>query len=319
MNEQQYYNPNVYQQNPYYGMFNNGVMTGGGMVPNMMYNTAPQSSTLTPEEFDFLNKNKAGFSLNATQEEITAALCNHVNQNHTSALIMDDDGVSCHCTVCGYKFNPVPELTKEEVQSAVNMVINVFQTLKIMWRSIDPTALREFVKVIPYLAKLPDAFEIAKNDFKKYENQNMFASNTPASAFSIFGSIVGPNNYAGYANGYSGYGMPQQPMYGYAPQPNPYAPQQPVAPQYGAPQPNAYAPQPMPGYGVGGNPLYQQPNPYAPQPVMNPPQGFAMNPQGAAAPAPQTQTAAANAPAPQASAQGNAQKATDANQVPFKA
>lgn len=316
MNEQQYYNPNMYQQSPYYGMFNNGVMTGGGMVPNMMYNTAPQSSTLTPEEFDFLNKNKAGFSLNATQEEITAALCNHVNQNHTSALIMDDDGVSCHCTVCGYKFNPVPELTKEEVQSAVNMVINVFQTLKIMWRSIDPSALREFVKVIPYLAKLPDAFEIAKNDFKKYENQNMFASNTPASAFSIFGSIVGPNNYAGYANGYSGYAMPpQQQMYGYNPQPNAYAPQQPMTPQYGAPVQAPYpVPQPVAPYGVGGNPLYQQPNAYAPQQPMNPPQGFAMNPQGAAAPAPQAQVT--NATAPQANAP--AQKA-DANQAPFKA
>ena len=91
MNEQQYYNPNMYQQ-PYYGTFNNGVMNGGGVIPNMMYNPTPQSSTLTPEEFEFLNKNKAGFSLNATQEEITAALCNHVNQNHTSALIMDDDG-----------------------------------------------------------------------------------------------------------------------------------------------------------------------------------------------------------------------------------
>ena len=316
MNEQQYYNPNMYQQ-PYYGTFNNGVMNGGGVIPNMMYNPTPQSSTLTPEEFEFLNKNKAGFSLNATQEEITAALCNHVNQNHTSALIMDDDGISCHCTVCGYKFNPVPELTKEEVQSAVNMVVNVFQTLKIMWRSIDPSALREFVKVIPYLAKLPDAFEIAKNDFKKYENQSMFTTNTPASAFSIFGSIVGPNNYMGYANGYSGYGMPQQPMYGYAPQPNPYAPQgQPMAPQY-APQPNPYAPQGQPY--VGGNPLYQQPNQYAPQGQMmnQPQQGFAMNPQGAAAPAPQAQTT--SAPAPQASAPAPAAQKTEPAQAPFKA
>jgi len=256
-----------------------------GMSPNTVPNTGvggiKVDSWLAPEQIDELERKSEAFNLAITPQEQLRAICNHRNKAGQIKLLDDPDG-SCTCTVCGYNFQVVENITKEQVEAACNMVENILQTCKLLYVSLPPEIGREFFQILAFIKKIPGLWAIAVNDYKKYEGVYGYQQQGNANAFSVFNALTTPG----------GFGIPPQPQMYPGQQPNMY--QQPQMFQ----QPNMYQqPQMYPGqqpyngqFGNGGvygnqgtNPFVQgqQPQP-SPQPTQ---QGFAMNPQGAAAPA----------------------------------
>ena len=230
-----------------------------GMVPNQV--AMPKTGNwLSADKYALLQKGLGQFKMSVSDEEVARGQCNHYNLNGTSALVRDPNDGSYTCTICGTKFSAC-EFTQEDVDNATKNVLDILNTIKVMYLSLDPSAALEYFQIIPFIEKIPQLYQIAVNDFKKYEGVNSFMP-TQNNPFNFYAMLMG-----------------QAPM-GYAPQPAPmgYAPQ--AAPMGYAPQAgmsNAYG-QPVPGF----NPLYGAP---MAQPGYQPAaQGFAFNPQGAAQP-----------------------------------
>lgn len=251
--------------------YNPNAFMGQGMVPNQQQ--MPKTGNwLNNEKFALLQKGLSQFKLSVTEEEVARGQCNHYNQNGTSALIPDQDGSGgCTCAICGTHFNS-REYSQEDVQNATSNILDILNTIKILYLSIDPSAALEYFQIIPFIEKIPQLYNIAVNDFKKYEGVNNMVPAQGQNPFNIFSMMTmgyNPNmNYGAYQpQAQVPYGYPQQPVY----------PQVPVA-QY--PQQQMMQ---QPGY----NPMYgapqvqQQAQPVAPgyQPQT---QGYAFNPQGAA-------------------------------------
>ncbi len=251
------------------------------------------NSWLSPETINQLRKDTEQFNLAVTEEEVARAQCNHRNNDTTSSLVPSEDG-GVTCTICGYHFAVTEELEDAHVQAATDLIENILQTSKIMYMSLDSSLGKQFFQIIAFIRKIPKLYRIASNDYKKYASVQGYTQDIPQNAFAIFGALTNPN--VGYAFNNQQYtGQPGM-NYGFQPQPNAggYG--------YGAQQPNmgmgTVPPQPQPGmnpfYGAPSyNPGYQQQY-YQPTPTPN--QGFAMNPQGAAAPAPQAPNANQTAP-----------------------
>ena len=239
---------------------------GQGMVPNQQQMPKP-GNWLTGDKYALLQKGLSQFKLSVTEEELAKGQCNHYNMNGTSALIPDQDGSGgCTCAICGTHFTS-REFAQEDVQNATQNVLDILNTIKIMYLSIDPNAALEYFQIIPFIEKIPQLYNIAVNDFKKYEGVNNMVPTQGQNPFNIFSMMTmgyNPSMMGGFVQQPMGYGMPQQVPMGYPqqqPMMNNFAQQNPgFNPMYGAPQ------QPMaPGY----------------QPTT---QGFSFNPAGAAQP-----------------------------------
>jgi hypothetical protein len=251
---------------------------GQGMVPNQYAQTPKMANWLPADKLAMLKKNLNQFKLSVTEEEMFRGQCNHIDpQTGISALIPDQDGSGgCTCSQCGTHFT-ARNFSTEEVQGIVQNVLDLLNTIKIMYLSLDPAHALEYFQIIPFIEKIPQLYTIAVNDFKKYEGVDQFSVNQAQNPFNIFAMMTNPGMGMGMAQPFYGnqvYG--QQPVMnaGMA-QANPtYNPmygaptyQQPVAPQ-----PTMYAQQP-------------QMAPQQAQPVYQPQtQGFTMNPMGAAQP-----------------------------------
>ena len=304
-----------------YGMYPFAGMMGGVSPTNQAMTGVKVNSWLTPETINALRKDGAQFTLALSEEDIARAQCNHRNQDGTPSLNGNDDG-SCKCSICGYTFNITDEYSIEQVEAACKCVTDILQTIKVMYISMTPEIGRQFFQIIAFMDKIPKLYKIAAQDYKKYENVYGMTPGMPQSAFNVFAALSNPMvgfgvpQYAGYG---TAPGMDPSAMYGQqvmGQQPQGYGMQQafgaypgavvgpngqPVAPQPGAQLPMGYGmgmgtPQQPNVYANGGNPFYaNQPAGY-PMPGQHP-QGFAMNPQGAAAPAaPQPAPAATATP-----------------------
>ena len=245
--------------------FTPNTFMGQGMVPNQQ--PLPKTGNwLSGEKYQLLQKGLSQFKLSVTEEELAKGQCNHYNLNGTSALIPDQDGSGgCTCAICGTHFTS-REFAQEDVQNATQNILDILNTIKILYLSIDPNAALEYFQIIPFIEKIPQLYNIAVNDFKKYEGVNNMVPAQGQNPFNIFSMMT-----MGYNPAMMGY---QAPM-GYAPQQAPmgYAPQQ----QPGAPMMGGFAQQ-NPGY----NPMYGAPQQTPMAGYQPTTQGYAFNPAGAA-------------------------------------
>lgn len=251
--------------------FGNGYM-GQGMIPNQYQNGPKTGNWLSPEKLAMLRKGMTQFKLSVTEDEMAKGQCNHYDpQTGISALIPDQDGSGgCSCRLCGTHFN-TKNYSTEEVHDAVQNILDILNTIKIMYLSIDPASALEYFQIIPFIEKIEQLYTIAINDFKKYEGVDSFSYANQANPFNIFSMMTNPGMGMGMMGQQMNMGY-QQPMYGQQPT---YG-QQPIGMNVGMAQVN-------PGF----NPMYgtQQPMPQAQQMGGYQPQtqGFNMNPMGAAA------------------------------------
>lgn len=260
-------NNNSFYNNPYaQGNFNNY---------GQPQTATPYNSTLTPEEFKMLQKQQNEFSLGLTEEEKLRAICNHRTPdglNDTLEPFVDPvtGETKTRCKVCGYVFDTVSQSTsKEEIQEEVKDVIDVLQTIKIMFTDLPRDAARDYFQIIPMLEKIPQLFEYAVRSMNKHDGNNNWQYNNGSTGYRQmfdrvqsmlgggampYGQYQQPMMNGGYMGGYQ-----QQPMMnnGFAQTP------------YQQPQNNMGMGNPF-GYN-GANP--NQPQQYQPQT-----QGFSYTP-----------------------------------------
>lgn len=262
------------------------VFMGPGMVPNQ-YQQKKTLNWLPAEDYALLQKGLSQFKLSVTKEELAKGQCNHYDRNGNPTLVPDPDGSGgCTCTTCGTHFY-TKDFTPEEIKNATDNILDILNTIKIMYLSIDPNAALDYFQIIPFIEKIPALYNIAVQDFKRYEGIDSFvpgANGYNVNPFNIYAMMTQP-----------GWGMvpPQQQMYGYnyqqpgmmqpnmAPQGQPVAPQQPMNPA-GQQQMYSFNPNMNAGFAQQNpqfNPIYGNQGTYQPQM-----QGFSMNPVGAAAP-----------------------------------
>lgn len=258
-------------------------MQGGYQFNGMQNGQMPKiPNVLNAEEIKELQQQRSQFSLGLTKKESLQAACNHrTADGMQDTLVYDNVTGIATCTICGYQFRPVEaEATYETIKEASDRLVDILQTIKIMYTDLPAEAAKEYFQIIPLIGKVPQLFEFAAKNFAKHEyngwsynNHNMGGIAMLQNLSSMFGGGMQPNFVQ--QPQFNGYAMnPQQPV-GY---PNGMAPQMPVQNPFGYPGASA----PMMGMPQMGAPV-QQPvaGGYAPQT-----QGYAYQPNVAAPDAP---------------------------------
>lgn len=245
--------------------------TGAQFNPGRVNNIGPvkRSNILTAAEQQKLAKKENQFSLALTETERLRGICNHRRLDAMGDTLTEDMETGlCMCTTCGYEFMPLDAATtsKEQIQEYVNNIVDVLQTIKLIYIDMPTDAAREFFQIIPLLEKVPQLFEYAVKSYAKHEGMNPYGYNTrnmgAANLFNMLvGAIDGGSRYMDPAMNNQGtvYGNPNP--YGYYGAPNgaPVNGYQMPTGQYGSynnPQSNGFGymgagePAPMPGYGA---------------------------------------------------------------------
>ena len=264
-----------------YGNFN--IPQGSG-YQFMGTQQAPQkiNNILSDEEIQKLVQKENQFSLQITETDRLRCACNHRRADGLADAIVEDPitGIS-RCTICGYEFRPLDiQTSPETIKESCDTILDILQTIKIIYTTIPNEPAREYFQIIPLIEKIPKLFEYAVKDYTKHVQYDPYLyNNRNMSVMNLFNMLCGT--------------MAQGQPY---PQPNmdPNMAAQQAAPQF---NPGGYA---MPQYAAPGYPM---PAPGYPMPMSNgfgyAPQtaGFQYNPQQPA-PAPQAQPVADAAAAP---------------------
>ena len=238
------------------------------------------NNVLSEEEIKALMQKDKEFSLSITEDEYRRGICNHRNAEGTGDTLMFDNNTGeARCAICGYKFRPIDSNTSlDQIKGSVAEIIDILQTIKLMYIDLPPAASREFFQVIPLLEKVPMLFDFAAKNMAKHETTSWAYSNRNMGAMNMF------NNLANVFGGMMNQPVYQQPMGNVYAQPG-MAPGTPVYNNgYMAPQVNAF------GY-PGANPAMMGGMGYQPQT-----QNFQYNPAAPVAPATPTVDPAPAAP-----------------------
>lgn len=238
----------------------NGNNVYGGYVYNPTGQMqTKQSSTLTQDEYAKLMRKENQFSLALTETDVTRGVCNHRTLDGMQDTLAQEPDGSVRCQVCGYSFRPMDATTTpEDIKEACSLVVDILQTIKLLYIDMPINAQREYFQIIPLIEKIPQLFELAAKNFSKHENygawnyrgQNMSAMNL----FSMLsGALNGGAPMMGqYMNGAQmnmGMGMPMG------------------GPMMGQPMPNMGMPNPAMsnGFGYVGQGAPMMSGGYAPQ------------------------------------------------------
>ena len=165
----------AYYNNPYNNGFNNnGFMNGQGMQFNPNFQQKQVRNILTDDEIQELMKTGNQFSLAITEKDKKRAVCNHrmkSKDGSQDALIDNPDG-TVSCAICGYTFKPLTTqvTTPDVIKGSVNDILDLLQTIKLIYFDIDGNVAREYFQIIPLIEKIPMLFEIAVKNYTKHEN-----------------------------------------------------------------------------------------------------------------------------------------------------
>jgi len=239
--------------NPY-GYYGQPVTMGTGNQFMGMPKQTLYKSNYTPEEYNRLMNEGPAFTLYPTEDEVLMAKCNH---RSLTGLEQDDPIIDlpdgrCQCRVCKYIFRPVNyNETIDDIQEAVDRVIDIAQTIKMIYFNMPQETTEQFWTIIPLLTKLPHFFQMAVEDFNRsngqmnyrYNSRNMGTLDLYSRFIGSIGGMMGmpgmapnPQMYTAGANpgmmGQPQMGPMGQPMMGsfgtpmYGPVQQPYQPQQ---------------------------------------------------------------------------------------------
>ena len=259
------------------GMMNNGMpMMGGYAYQGMGQPMQKFNNALTPEQIKKLQQKGQQFSLAITEEEMLRGICNHRNAEGTAdTLVFDPLTGEARCTICGYKFKPIEaDASPDQIKEDVERIVDILQTIKLMYIDLPADAAKEFFPIIPLVEKVPQLFEFAAKNMTKHESYNWQYNNKNMGAINMFNNLQNI-----FGAGMMPQANVQQPM-GWG---QPMAPNYPVA-NNGFGYPGASMPGAMPNPAMNG---------YAPQTA-----GFQYVP-GATPTAPATPTVNGDATAPQ--------------------
>ena len=192
---------------------------------SMMFNNNNFQAPVKPAHGNWLSNDKISilsnaqdaFKLSVSETELLKGQCNHYFSNGSPALVPSADGTGYTCSICGTTFHS-HEFTEDDVKNATQNILDILNTIKVMYLSIDSNAALEFFQILPFIEKIPMLYNIAVNDFKRYEGTNI--NNNNISPFNVLGYMMGmPMMGVGFQQPmYPQMGAPAQPMY--QPQPN---------------------------------------------------------------------------------------------------
>ena len=226
---------------------NPGFVQGQGMQYNPGFQQHRLHNVLTPDEIAELMKTNNQFSLAITEKDKKRAVCNHQKADGTGdALVEDINTGKVSCAICGYTFKPLDAYgtNPEMLNAAVEDILDVLQTIKLIYFDLDGTVAREYFQIIPLIEKIPTLFDIAAKNYAKHESVMPWGNNnrnmSTMQAFAMLSSMLN-----GAAPNPAMYQQPQQaaafnPAFGAAPNPAMY--QQPMNMGNGFGYPGAGAP-----------------------------------------------------------------------------
>lgn len=202
------------------------------------------TNPLSQEQIKKMRNNGGGFSLKVDQDQINRAICTHrdpATKQHT--LIQNADG-TVTCTICGATFTPCDNSSKEDVEAAVRLMIDILQSAKMMYLDISDNVCADYFQMIPFIEKAPQLYQIAVDNMRQYD-QPAINGQYGSNAFGMLNMITNPmqQNMMGMP---MQPGMMQQPMMGgMMPQQTPFMQQQAAMVNGGNPfmAPQAQAPQ----------------------------------------------------------------------------
>ncbi len=232
---------------------------------NQFYNASPMMAgqtvnvdtksfcqTLTAEEMESLKQTTEEFTLGITNRDKLISICMHRDLNGKNTLVSDPTTNEVKCLICGESFQLVDRCSEQDIQNAVDNLLDILQTTKTLYVDMPSDAARSFYTIIALIKKIPGLYKISTDNFSKHEN----AMNN-AWGFNAGGNMLGEFNALAYGFNpmmMGGFGMGQpmmQPQMGgqvygqpMAAGGNPFGYNQPVAPQVNpayAPQMNGYA------------------------------------------------------------------------------
>ena len=192
---------------------------GTGYQWNGMQPQSKRMNVLTADEIQQLMKVENKFSLALTTTEKMKAACTHMKADGTGdALVQDPSTGNCTCQICGYTFRPLDPATANEefLQAAVDTIVDILQTIKLIWIDGSASTIREYYQSLPLIEKIPKLYEIAAKNFANHENSNAwgYAATKNLGTLQMFGMLSGILNGAGQPNGVQfGQQMYQQPVY----------------------------------------------------------------------------------------------------------
>lgn len=197
-----------------------------------------QMNVLTADEIQTLMKQESKFSLAITQTEKLKAACNHRRADGLGDTLVENADGTVTCQICGYTFKPVDPSTsgEEYLNAAVTEIVDILQTIKMLWIDVDPQVMREYYQILPLIEKIPTLYDIAVKDYSKHENSNAWAySGKNMNTLQMFGLLSGMLSGVGQPNAtqFTAQQPVVNPAMGYA------------APQYGNPFSAGYV---APGY-----------------------------------------------------------------------
>lgn len=176
-------------------------------------------NTLSAEEIKELQQSSSQFSLGLTQKEVLQGACNHRSPDGTQdTLVFDQNTGIARCTICGYEFRPIEANESiDSIKEASDRLVDILQTIKIMYTELPATAAREYFQIIPLIGKIPQLFEFAAKNFAKheynawsYQNYNMGGAAMFQNLNNIFGASMQPMGAQPQFNGFAQ--QPQQPV-----------------------------------------------------------------------------------------------------------
>lgn len=235
-------------------------MQGGYQFNGMQNGQMPKiPNVLSAEEIKELQQQSNNFSLGLTKREALQAACNHrTADGMQDTLVYDNVTGVARCTICGYEFRPVEaEATYETIKDASDRLVDILQTIKIMYTDLPAEAAKEYFQIIPLIGKVPQLFEFAAKNFAKHEYNGWSYNNHNMGGIAMLQNLS--SMFGGDMQMQPNFGQPmmQQPQFnGYA-----MNPQQPVG------YPNGMAPQ-MPGVNPFGYAGASQPQMGMPNPAM---------------------------------------------------
>lgn len=194
--------PNYYDPRTSYGY-----PQGSGVIVNPCN---VKGVSTTSKEDDELLRNSGAKSFQISALDMAKARCNHKDQNgNIKVEVLDADNL-CRCTKCGKKFHLIKP-SKEVVQQLVDMFLDLFQSVKVMWLT-PPKEFAEQVYTIQCLIEqVPEMYEAAQRDWtateKAINNQIQ-----PAYIGSYYAN--GLNNIPTIQQGFYGAPAYQQPIPG---------------------------------------------------------------------------------------------------------
>jgi hypothetical protein len=251
------------------------------------------NNVLTAEQIKKLQQN-ADFQIGLSEEEIWRGICNHrTAEGDKDAIIYDPATGVARCAICGYQWRPIQDNESvDSIQEAVDRIVDILQTIKILYLDLPAQAAKDYFPIIPLIEKIPKLYEFAAKNFNKHEVYNWQYNNANMNGIQQLQNL---NNL--FASGMYQYQAQPQGMYQQPFQAQPQMTPQFSTPQFGAVQPNpaTYTPQfnaAAPGVNPFGYPG-AQPNPAAY--TANPYCGFAPQPTAATAPVTPTEDAGKDA------------------------